>query len=60
MVFLTHKVQCNNRSSNVFVEINGVIQNIQQWSEETGIKYATIYARYKAGETGLDLINGVV
>lgn len=58
--WVNHKTQCNNRSSNVLIEINGVIKNIQQWSEETGVKYATIYARYRAGKTGLDLIKGVV
>ena len=53
------KTQCNNRTTNVIVTINGETHNIKEWSEITGIKYATIYQRIKRGLTGVDIIKGV-
>lgn len=37
--------QDNNRTSNVVVTYGGRTQNIKQWSDELGIKYATLYRR---------------
>ena len=54
--WVTMKEQCNNRTSNVILTINGESHNIQGWSEITGIKYHTIYARMKRGLNGVDLI----
>ena len=56
--WVTMKEQCNNRTSNVILTINGESHNIQKWSEITGIKYHTIYARMKRGLNGVDLIRG--
>ena len=53
------KTQCNNRTTNVIVTINGETHNIKEWSEITGIKYATIYQRIKRGLTGVDIIKEV-
>ena len=58
--WVTMKEQCNNKRSNVYLEINGVTKNVRQWSEETGVKYATIYMRHKRGVPGIDLIKEVV
>ena len=52
--------QKNNRSNNKRVEINGKIKTIAEWSTETGLKYQTVYRRYKRGERGLSLIRKVV
>lgn len=52
------KTQCNNRTSNVCVVIGGVSHNIKEWSEITGIKYATIYYRWKRGKRGDALLYG--
>lgn len=41
----TRKEQNNNQRSNVLITYNGKTQNIKQWSDETGIKYNTLYHR---------------
>lgn len=43
----TAKEQCNNRRTNVLIEWNGKTQNIEQWSNETGIPYKVLHDRYK-------------
>jgi hypothetical protein len=43
----TNKEQCNNRRTNVLIEWNGKTQNIEKWSEETGIPYRVLHDRYK-------------
>ena len=45
--FVTSKIQQNNRRINIHVEINGVSNTIAEWSDITGIKYDTIWARVK-------------
>jgi hypothetical protein len=45
--FTTVKIQQNNRTSNSYLEINGIKKTIAQWSYETGINYDTIWARVK-------------
>ena len=47
----TAKKQANNRRSNRFVECNGVSHTLGDWSEITGIKIATIWARLESGWT---------
>lgn len=47
--WVTHKVQCNNRSSNRLVTHKGVTQNITQWAESTGIMAGTIAYRLNTG-----------
>jgi hypothetical protein len=53
----TFEDQCNNRRSNVFVEINGEIKTIAQWTKEYSLPEFTIYQRYKSGIRGEDLIS---
>lgn len=57
--WVDRKTQCNNRTTNVIVTVNGETHNIKEWSEITGIKYATIYQRIKRGLTGVDIIKEV-
>src|SRR4051812_32000106 len=40
--WVTMKVQCNNRSDNVFIEHNGCAKTIAQWSDDSGIGVATL------------------
>lgn len=45
----TYKEQNNNRRSNRFIEAFGQKKTLAQWSDFTGIKQGTIWARLKAG-----------
>jgi len=36
-------------SEKIYIEYNGKIQSIQEWSDETGIPYSTIDRRYRQG-----------
>jgi hypothetical protein len=53
----TRKTQANNTRSNVKIVINGVEKTLKQWSEYANINYSTLYARYKNGWVGEDLIS---
>jgi hypothetical protein len=41
--------QANNTSTNIFIEWNGQKKTYSQWATETGIAYATIVQRHRAG-----------
>lgn len=45
----TPKEQANNRRSNIRVTYNGETKTLKQWAEESGVKYGTVYYRYKHG-----------
>lgn len=45
----TKKDQSNNRSNNIAVIVNGETKTLKQWAEHFGIKYTTVYWRYKKG-----------
>ncbi len=47
--WVTQRTQQNNRSNNRFVEFNGVSHTLGEWSEITGIRLATIWARLSKG-----------
>ena len=49
--WVTQKEQQNNRSNNRVIEFNGECHTLGEWSEITGIKLATIWARLKCGWT---------
>lgn len=53
------RIQSNNRRTNVLVEINGERKTFGEWSNITGIRYATIYQRYLRGDRGESLIREV-
>lgn len=55
----TMKEQCNNRRSNIRVEICGKTQTLAQWAEETGILFDTLKWRYSRGARGEDLIKPI-
>lgn len=38
-------VQANNKSTNRLLSYKGKVQNVKQWSEETGLPYGVIYSR---------------
>lgn len=43
--WVTREVNANNKSNNRLFTFNGKTQNLKQWSEETGIKLATLSSR---------------
>ena len=45
----TPKQQALNRRSNVYLELNGKRQTIQEWSEELNVKRSTIEMRLRRG-----------
>lgn len=46
------KEQNNNRRSCVMVDIGGEEKTLAQWSEEYGLNYWTVHARYRRGWRG--------
>lgn len=44
-IWASSKVQCNNRSSNHILELNGVSHTISEWSNITGIRKDTLRRR---------------
>lgn len=57
--FCTPKEQQNNKRTNVIISIGGVEHTIQQWSDISGIKRATIERRYKLGWNPEDLLKPI-
>lgn len=53
----TSKEQCNNRSSNHLIEINGITKTVAQWSDLSGVNYNTIIIRYNNGLRGEELLS---
>lgn len=47
--FISIKEQCNNRRNNHFIEYNGEMHTIAQWSEIIGVSYGALYQRLKNG-----------
>jgi hypothetical protein len=47
--FITHKENCNNRSSNHSITFNGVTKNITVWESELGFPKDLVYTRLKNG-----------
>lgn len=47
--WVSQKVQCNNRRSNVFVEWRGIRQTIAQWAEQVGLERKTLEYRIRVG-----------
>lgn len=45
----TSKVQANNKRNNRLLTLNGTTKTMSEWSEETGIKVATIWDRLNKG-----------
>ncbi len=49
VIWATKEEQCNLRSTNHFIEYNGVKKTIQQWSREIGLGAGTIWYRLNQG-----------
>lgn len=49
--WVDNKTQCNNRRSNVLLEMNGIKKNATEWGVELGIKPSVIQARVRSGIT---------
>lgn len=45
----TTKEQALNSRRNVFLTHNGISLTIYEWAEKLGLKYTTLYSRYKRG-----------
>src|SRR5262249_13199822 len=43
----TQEEQARNKRNTVHVEINGRVQALKQWAQETGLAYSMLYDRYK-------------
>ena len=54
--WVTMKEQSNNRKCNIHVMVNGVEKTLKELSKETGIKYTTLYMRYRTKGGVLDEI----
>lgn len=48
--------QNNNRSTNKFIEIDGVSHTIAEWARLAGIHPETIRSRIRVGVSGMGLI----
>lgn len=53
----TVKEQSNNRSTNVFYEIDGETKTLSQWAEYANLPKYEIYDRWRRGKRGHDLIH---
>lgn len=53
--WVTMKEQCNNKRCCIKVDVNGVKKSLKELAKETGIKYTTLYMRYKSGKRGVNL-----
>jgi hypothetical protein len=51
--------QASNRSSNVYIERNGVSKTIKQWCDELGIKPDVIYGRLRWGKPKDKVFDGL-
>lgn len=58
--FSTNKQQSRNRSSNVWLEIDGISKIAIEWSEEYGVHPATIHKRIKKGWSAKEAVFGRV
>ena len=47
--WVSMKEQSNNKRNTIYLEYGGEIKPLTSWAEELGIKYQTIWRRYKRG-----------
>ena len=57
--WVTHKQNNNNKRSNSYLEINGVIKTAMEWSEIYGLNSRCISNRIKSGYRGIEALYGV-
>lgn len=51
------KTQAVNKRNNVLIEHKGEVHCLSEWASITGLKFATLWARYKKGFRGEDLFS---
>lgn len=54
-MWATMKEQGNNRRNNVLVSYHGRTQTLQQWADEIGVKYHTLYTRLFVSDWPVEL-----
>lgn len=47
----TRKEQANNKRTNVFIEWDGEVHTLKEWSRITGVNYSTLHSRYAKGRS---------
>ena len=52
--WITHEKQQNNRTDNIFVDIDNETKTLGQWSQETGVDWDTLKRRFKDGKDILE------
>ena len=57
--WVTRKQNNRNKRTNLFIELDGVSMTAIEWSEATGVRYATILSRYGSGVRGNDLFKPI-
>ena len=45
------KTQSRNKRDTIYLEVNGVLRTLSEWAEMYGLRYDTIWRRYKSGKT---------
>lgn len=51
--------QTKNRRNTVFVEYDGDVHTLNEWSKITGIGYQTLFYRYKVGKTPDEILKAI-
>lgn len=49
--------QSSNRRNTPYVELNGDRHTLTEWAEITGIKYQTLWKRYRKGKSAEEILN---
>jgi hypothetical protein len=52
----THSEQGKNKRNVIFITFEGETKTLREWSEITGIKYITLFYRYKTGKTPVEIL----
>lgn len=52
----TMKEQSKNKRNTPFVTYKGTVKTLAEWAEVTGIKYQTLFCRYKSGKTPEEIL----
>lgn len=53
----TMKAQSSNKRETIYLENNGEVHSLIEWSELTGVKYQTIWKRYKNGKSPQEILS---
>ena len=53
----TMKAQSSNKRETIYLENNGEVHSLIEWSELTGVKYQTMWKRYKNGKSTKEILS---